>query len=120
MIRTEVETSPILFSIGERVLVRTRTTDPDYPDLPLGGWRGEIVQSHEKTAGLYLVEWSKQTLDSIHPIYGQRCEEDDLCLEQAWLLEEDLEFDAGGPLSLEHPTDTLSNCEEACTCPGLR
>jgi hypothetical protein len=112
MIRTEEEMNATRLTIGARVAVRKHITDPDYPDLPLGGWRGKIVQSRERPEGPYLVEWSTETLESLHPVYGQRCEEDDLCLDQAWLLEEDLEFDAGGPLSLEHPTDTLSNREE--------
>jgi hypothetical protein len=120
MIRTDVETTQMRFPMGAPVLVNKHTTDPDYPDLPLGGWRGEVIQIRERPVGLCLVEWSSETIDSIHPVYGQRCEADDLCLDQAWLLEEDLEFDPGGPLSLEHPTDILSNSEKACTCPGLR
>ena len=76
--------------------------DTDYPDMPLGGWAGTILEVHGD--GMYSVRWSKETLASIHPVFNKRCEKDGLVFEQYWLGADDLEHDAGGPLDIEQPT----------------
>jgi hypothetical protein len=89
------------FKVGERVRVKHGVMDPAYPDLPLGGWSGEIREIHRD--GAYTVRWTEETLESIHPIYKKRCNRDETGLEEYWLGDEDLEPDPGGPLSIDHP-----------------
>ncbi len=93
------------FAAGTAVRVKAGTTDPDFDDIPLGGWAGTVrdVQPEEKPP-LYLVAWSEETLAGAHPVYRRRCERDGLDLEEAWMAEDDLEPDPGGPVTLEQPT----------------
>ncbi len=53
---------------------------------------------------MYTVRWSQETLAAIHPVFLKRCERDGMDSEQYWLGDDDLELDAGGPLTIEHPT----------------
>lgn len=103
MIQTSTQMMRPKFPIGERVRVRNHVMDPDYPELPLGGWVGEVADVQRKTIVSYLVRWSGDTLKSIHPVYRDRCQRDNLCVDQIWLLEADLEPDRGEPLSIAHP-----------------
>lgn len=80
------------FQIGDRVTVRRGTRDPDFADIPLGGWTGTIRQ----LGGLdpephYLVAWNDYTLANMHPVFRQRCLRDDLEAETMWLRQGDLE-----------------------------
>ena len=33
-----------VFQIGDEVCVRHGVRDSDYPDMPLGGWKGKVVE----------------------------------------------------------------------------
>jgi len=94
------------FSIGDKVRVRRGVVDPDYPDLALGGWAGTVrkVETHGGKPG-YLVEWSKATLDAIHPVFKHRCERDGMDHGMMQLGEKDLEPDDGRrePIEKAHP-----------------
>ena len=73
-------------------------SDPDFPDIPLGGWAGTIKEVDQRSAPpTYLIEWDGHTLDHMHPVYRKRCERDGLELERMWLGEDDLEPDSGEP-----------------------
>jgi hypothetical protein len=89
------------FKLKDRVRVKHGVTDNDYPDVPLGGWAGTIDEVHNDS--MYTIRWSKETLDAIHPVFKNRCENDGLDLEKYWLGADDLEPDTGGPLEIEHP-----------------
>jgi hypothetical protein len=82
--------------------VKQGIRDADYPDMLLGGWAGTISDVHDD--GMYTVRWSEETLAAIHPVFLKRCERDGINLEQYWLGGDDLEPDAGGPLTIESPT----------------
>ena len=85
---------PIRFPVGTVVRVRPGTADPDFPEFPLGGWVGKVADINQKESPpLYLIEWSRHTLDQIHPIYSKRSERDGLEIEKAWLNETELEPD---------------------------
>jgi hypothetical protein len=85
--------------------VKSGTTDPDFPDIPLGGWAGMIQDVNQRSnPPLYLIEWNQHTLDHMHPVYRKRCERDGLELESMWLGENDIEPDSGGPAAIEQPT----------------
>jgi hypothetical protein len=91
------------FNPGEKVRVRHGVRDTDYPDMPLGGWKGVIVEFHGD--GMYTVRWSKETLAAINPVFKARCENDGLEFDQYCLGEDDLEPDIGGPLDIELPKE---------------
>jgi hypothetical protein len=93
------------FAVADAVRVKPGVTDPDYPDFPLGGWRGSILRVWDLAPPLYLIQWSGQTLDSIHPTYRERCQSDGFVLEEIWLSEDELEADPGGPLFMEPPKE---------------
>jgi hypothetical protein len=91
------------FSIGDQVRVQYGTVDPNYPDLPVGGWAGTIVAIDEDLVCEILL--NPATLNQIHPIYRKRCQRDDLRIEILDMDQEDLEPDFGEGLPIEKPTD---------------
>ncbi len=92
------------FHVGDWVRVRQRVIDSDYPDIPLGGWVGQVFEVLEG-GRLYAVRWSSETLDAIHPVVKKRCEKEGLAAEEYYLEEGDLEADPGGLLQIEQPTE---------------
>ena len=101
MSKRKTKTPPAAkFQPGEKVRVRQGVKDNDYPDMPIGGWAGTIAEVHDD---MYIVRWSKETLASIHPVFGKRCEKDGLEFAQYRLGADDLEPDTGGPLEIEQP-----------------
>lgn len=93
------------FQIGDMVRVRKGIQDPDFPDIPMGGWVGTIkeVESGRRET-TYLIKWNHETLTNIHPVYRKRCERDGLDCEETYLSEDDLESYGGEALSIEQPT----------------
>ena len=100
--------APATFSLGCLVRVRSGTTDPDVPDIPIGGWAGKITKVEAVNPPCYLIRWNHQTLASIPPVYRNRCERDGFDLEEMWLGEDDLEPDSGGEVILERPTKIVT------------
>jgi hypothetical protein len=96
------------FSVGDAVRVKPGVTDPDFPDIPFGGWAGTISEVEDGDPQTYLIALNERTLKSIHPIYRKRCERDGLESDQVWLFEEDLELDSGGPVQIEQPTSIVT------------
>src|SRR2546423_2346767 len=97
------------FKPGDKVRVKHGVRDPDFPDIPLGGWAGavkEVEQAEDPTT--VLVAWDRATLRDMHPVYKKRCERDGLELESMWLGDEDLEPDDGTPVPLEQPTSIVT------------
>lgn len=89
------------FKIGDKVRVKHGGEDVDYPDMPLGGWAGTVTQI--QGADTFIIRWSKETLDAIHPVFKKRCEKDGLDLQVYGLTGEDLDSDSRGPLQIERP-----------------
>ena len=91
--------------MGDKVRVKYGVIDPDFPDIPLGGWTGtsqEVEQTDDQIT--YEIKWDKRTLDGMHPVYRKRCERDGFEMETMWLGEEDIEPDDGTPVPIEQPT----------------
>jgi hypothetical protein len=85
------------------------TTDPDFPDIRLGGWAGTIREVDQRSdPTTYLIAWDRHTLDHMHPVYCKRCERDGLELESMWLGEDDIEPDSGGRAVIEQPTSIVT------------
>lgn len=108
MSQTKKSTAPAKFALGAPVRVLSGVMDPDFPDIPLGGWTGKIAEVEEGTSPLYLIRWSKDTINNMHPVYRKRCERDGLDFEEMRLFEEDLELDLGGPVILEPPAKIIT------------
>jgi hypothetical protein len=107
--KSRKSSSPPRFSVGDQVRVKTGVPDPDFPDIPLGGWAGTVSEiDRDSRRPLYLIEWSQSTMDNRHPIIRKRCERDGLEEEHSWLGETDLEADIGDPLLMEHPTNIVT------------
>jgi hypothetical protein len=104
------ESAPARFKRGDKVRVKRGVPDPNFPDIPLGGWAG-TVEEVDRPEGetTVLVAWNRTTLRDMHPIYKKRCERDGLELESMWLGEEDLEPDDGAPVALEQPTSIVTS-----------
>lgn len=89
------------FRVGDMVRVKRGFMDVDYPDMPLGGWAGTVTEVQGDDT--FTIRWSKQTMESIHPVFLQRCENDGLDAEVYVLTGDDLEAAPGGPLDIEQP-----------------
>ena len=91
------------------VRVKPGTMDPDFADMPLGGWTGTIQDVDQQSRSkVYLIEWNQDTLDQMHPVYRKRCQRDDLEMENMWLAEDELELDTGEPAKIAQPTNLVS------------
>ena len=94
------------FKVGDKVRVKSGVSDPDFPDMPLGGWTGTITEIIEHKGQINCVfKLDDRTLKSLHPIYRKRCERDGLDFETMGLSEEELEPDDGTPVAIEQPTE---------------
>jgi len=63
------------FKVGDKVRVKPGASDPDFPDMPLGGWSGTVTEIIEHEGQINCVfKLDDRTLASIHPIYRRRCE----------------------------------------------
>jgi hypothetical protein len=96
---------PSRFQEGTAVRVKAGTMDEDYPDIPLGGWSGTVVDTERGHRGQprCQVEWNTYTLQHMPDIYRIRCDRDDLEWEASWFDEEELEPDMGELPTMEQP-----------------
>lgn len=95
------------FAAGDAVRVKAGVADPDYPDIPMGGWAGVVREVEAEPELVCLVRWTPETLAAMHPAYSRRCDRDGLEVEQTWLSGGDLAADDGGPLVIETPGELL-------------
>ncbi len=106
MSRTKNKSGSPRFKVGDEVRVTPGVIDPDFPDIPLGGWSGTVTDVEQTDDRItYEINWDKRTLGDMHPIYRKRCERDGLDLETMWLGEEDVEPDDGTLVRIEQPTE---------------
>ena len=93
------------FHVDDLVRVKHGVTDVDYPDIPIGGWIGRILNADGDTC---LVRWNVETLENIHPVYRKRCERDGNDIEEYWVNADDLEAAPNEPLDMEQPTEIIT------------
>jgi hypothetical protein len=104
MSRTEESATP-RFKVGDKVRVKSGVSDPDFPDMPLGGWTGTVTEIIEHDGQINCVfKLDDRTLKNLHPVYRKRCERDGLDYETMGLGEAELEIDDGTTVSIEQPT----------------
>jgi hypothetical protein len=108
MPKTKKPSLPPKFAVGDAVHVRPGVTDPDFSDMPLGGWTGTIKEVDVGGSSAYLVAWNSHTLQNAHPLFRNRCEKGGFGFEEMWLGEEDLEPDTGLPVPMEQPTNIIT------------
>ena len=90
MPRPKKPSGEALFQTGANVRVKFGVIDPDFPDIPLGGWSGTVTEVDQTNAQItYEITWDQKTLSEMHPVYRKRCERDGLGLETMWLGEYD-------------------------------
>jgi hypothetical protein len=93
-----------LFKVGDRVRVKQGVSDPDFPDMALGGWTGTITEVLEHKGKINCIfELDERTLASIHPIFKRRCEIEGLDHGFMALGQEDIEPDDGTLFPIEQP-----------------
>src|SRR5580704_8020701 len=96
MTHTKNKSGSPRFKVRDKVRVKYGVLDPDFPDIPLGGWSGSVTEVERKNTKIsYEIKWNERTLDGMHPVYHKRSERDGLELETMWLGEEDIEPDDG-------------------------
>ena len=93
-----------LFKLGTIVRVKPGTTDPDYDDLPIGGWTGTIREIDRTESTVFLIEWNDETLNQIPAVYRKRSERDGLDIDGMWLGEDHLTLDTGEPAKFDQPS----------------
>jgi hypothetical protein len=99
---------PPRFIVGADVRVKRGVVDPDFDDVPIGGWVGRITEIQYLDPPMYLIRWDQHTLNNVHPIYRKRCERDGFHIEEMWLAEGDLEPDLGDPVEIEQPKNIVA------------
>lgn len=94
------------FDVGNKVRVKPGISDVLFPDIPLGGWSGSVIEIIKEQGEInYLFKLDDRTLTGIHPIYRKRCERDGLDYEIMSLRGQELELDDGTLVPIEQPTD---------------
>jgi hypothetical protein len=88
--------------------VRRGVTDPNYPDLPIGGWAGTVAEVENGPPPTVLVRWSPSTLADIHPVFHKRSERDGFGIDEMWLGHDDVEPDDGAGVGIEQPSTIVS------------
>jgi Calcium binding len=105
MAHTKSESVDPRFQVGDKVRVKPGVSDPDFPDMPLGGWSGTVTEIIEHEGQVNCVfELDERTLASLHPIFKQRSEIDGLDIGFMGVCQEDIEPDDGTLRPIEQPT----------------
>src|SRR3954463_10959407 len=100
---------PSRFKPGDKVRVKNGVRDPDFPDIPLGGWAGAVKKAEQaEDQTTVLIAWDRATLRNMHPVYKKRCERDGLEMESMWLGGEDLEPSDGTRVPIEEPRQIVT------------
>lgn len=82
---------PILES-GTAVRVKDGVSLPEFPEVSIAGWTGEIIESKGRGAKLqYIVQWDRATIDQMSQAYRDQCEERGLFFEMVCLPRDQVE-----------------------------
>jgi hypothetical protein len=103
-VKQQTNLQPAPFKVGDSVIVKPGTQDPDYGG-DIGGWQGRITEITDDEEGewLVLIDWDSLTLRQIPGSHIRDCKIDDLAWESMRLFAREVE--------LSQPRDTLTNVE---------
>lgn len=120
--RKAVSSSVARFAVGDPVRVRHGVTDPDYREIGLGGWSGQVACVDQAACSpLYLIQWDQPTLDAMSPAYRERCEHDGMEFGVMWLDEGELEPKIGPGVPIEPiPEEILPEQPDPATGDRIR
>lgn len=77
---------------GTKVRVREGVTSPEFPEIPLSGWTGLVVEAQGKPPAVQvIIEWDDATMAAMPADYVSRCEAQQLYYKMACLNEADVE-----------------------------
>lgn len=77
---------------GTRIRVKAGVVSPEFPEIPIGGWTGSVMEASGKPPMMYyIVEWDQNTMDGMPEEYVQKCEAQQLYYRMANLAEADIE-----------------------------
>lgn len=77
---------------GTRVRVKQGIMSPEFPDVPIGGWTGRVMEASGKPPMMsYIIEWDEMTMSSMPKEYVDKCEAQQLYYRMANVMESDLE-----------------------------
>ena len=79
------------FIEGDLVQAKPGIVHDQYPDIPLGGWVGNITRIAWLTPVGYEIHWTEPTLQQAHPVYYKRCQRDGFKPEPDWLETDQLD-----------------------------
>ncbi|HKI21072.1 MAG TPA: hypothetical protein VKA15_24485, partial [Isosphaeraceae bacterium] len=69
MTHTKNKSGSPRFKLGDKVRVKYGVIDPDFPDIPLGGWTGTVTEVEQTDDQItYEIEWDERTLGGMHPV----------------------------------------------------
>ena len=93
------------FATGDLVRVKPGIAHDQYPDIPLGGWVGNISRIAWLTPAGYEIRWTKPTLAQAHPVFFKRCQRDGVEPGEYWVEADQLEKAADEtPTTMDQPT----------------
>jgi hypothetical protein len=118
MAQTRRKSARPRFPVGAHVRVKDHIMDPDFPEMPLGGWTGEVTDIQPGSDPVYLVRWNRRTLSRMRKDCRDRCRRDDLCLSHLWLLESDLDPDPEPPPSARRRLSDPDHASTICRSCG--
>jgi len=97
------------FIEGDLVQVKPGIVHDQYPDIPLGGWVGNVTRVIWLTPISYEIDWTESTLQQAHPVYQKRCQRDGIAPETYWLEADQLnEASLESPVEMEQPTNIIT------------
>jgi len=67
MDRTENKSGSPRFKVGDKVRVKSGVSDPDFPDMPLGGWSGTVTEIIEHESDQLCVQVGQSNSDQYPP-----------------------------------------------------
>lgn len=97
------------FAVGDLVAMKPGVVHEQYPDIPVGGWVGNVTRVASLTPAGYEIQWTKPTLDQAHPVYFKRCQRDEIDADRYWLEGDQLEAASEEtPSKAEQPTHIIT------------
>ena len=84
------------YKVGDIVKVKKGTPDPDFEDLEISDWQGEIIKADEPDLNdpefVVLIKWDNTTLNQMSDEYLERTESEGFEASEMYLGESDIEF----------------------------